>query len=1380
MYIHIKLKSILVTFLAFIFLSINIVGVSAATNFRASQGTYSDKIVINWTPDANVQNYVIKRKMGENNSYRNLGWTESINQYIDYNVEVGYNYYYKIQPFYLNGDFGQLSNECVGYLTKIKPETPTNFVASQGISCNHITLSWNHVSSFDYISAYKIEIYDSNNSLEPTSGLGPGKKNNTGYREQPDTVKYYRIKTAYPWGEESSFSNYIMGYTLPVPVPPENLNASQGLYSDKIVISWKNIADIKEYSIVRCDENYNNCSNIGTSVTNSFIDSNIISGKKYIYRVNTFIDACDAGSEYSNPATGYAKILEPDIQLICDTHSFNKILIGETSNPNHCIIKNIGNSELSINSLTIISNSCHQDSFEIENDQCNNIQPGSHCNFDILFHPTSLEKCSSNISIKSNDPDISDLNTSFEGTGFGFSKITVDPFYYDFDSNPSYQDFTISNSGYALLCIQNISLTGQDYSAFSIIEDQCSNDNLPISSSCKIRVKYTPSSDKQEMSFVTILSNDPEIPIYKISLRGNYLKGDVDGDGFITVKDINTIKELFSFTHYEITSLGYRCDINEDGYISGADISTLLGEYQKNISGIISASPFYHDFSTEESYHDFTITNIGTDSLSIQELNLTGIDASNFNIVDNLCSNQSLPISSNCTFKIKYTPSDSKQKVAFATILSDDPNTPIYKLSLRGSYLIGDVDGDGLIIEADFDALSIAYNKYQNGYTFYELSSLGYRFDLGNMYGYEKDGIFDSLDFNVFMNEYSSSDNDNDGFKRKDNDCDDLNPKIFPGADEICVDGIDQDCNGGDMACLGIMSITPTEIIFGQMKLHNFYKKELIVSNIGHASLEINDLTITYNSPDNYILNNNCLNQILLPQDYCNIELVFKPITSGIKHDIILLNSISLSTNITFTVNGLVQNKNHFNEIHGNPTENTWTIYLASATLDGINLQPEDEIALFDNDIIVGSYKLSNVLAPTNQFSNFLTAWSTLEDSQGYNPGQKYHFKCWIMSTEKEWSQYSIIFKNSSEVDSYSGNVFPTEDALYSVIELNFLSTSTQEIPLKIGYQLVSSYIQPIKPQLNSIFENILPHLEFVKDSKANFFRKIGPTIVNNIGSWNITEGYLIKMNDTKFLNLEGSSVDDNKDIYLNKGYQIVSYLKTESSNAIQAFDCILDNLIFAKNEQGAFLRRIESQWINNIGMLEPGKGYLVKMNHADVLNYSATRKKQKINIANNYVRNHDRHFPLIYGNPLEPTWTLYISKATINGFDLKPNDEIAILDGNTIVGSFVLQEVLTDANKLNNYITAWNLLNDDSGYQPGNIINVIIWDAQNEREYKGAEIIFMNMDGAFVQNVFPAHDGAFSIVNIQYNKPYTILNDGIIDLKDVINLLQYLSKIKE
>lgn len=46
----------------------------------------------------------------------------------------------------------------------------------------------------------------------------------------------------------------------------------------------------------------------------------------------------------------------------------------------------------------------------------------------------------------------------------------------------------------------------------------------------------------------------------------------------------------------------------------------------------------------------------------------------------------------------------------------------------------------------------------------------------------------------------SARDRDNDGYNRK-VDCNDQEASIYPGAKEICGDGIDQDCNGADLAC---------------------------------------------------------------------------------------------------------------------------------------------------------------------------------------------------------------------------------------------------------------------------------------------------------------------------------------------------------------------------------------------------------------------------------------------------------------------------------------------------------------------------------------------------------------------------------------------------
>lgn len=46
-----------------------------------------------------------------------------------------------------------------------------------------------------------------------------------------------------------------------------------------------------------------------------------------------------------------------------------------------------------------------------------------------------------------------------------------------------------------------------------------------------------------------------------------------------------------------------------------------------------------------------------------------------------------------------------------------------------------------------------------------------------------------------------NTDGDNDTYYVETNDCDDTNAAIYPGAPEICGDGIDQDCSGSDLSC---------------------------------------------------------------------------------------------------------------------------------------------------------------------------------------------------------------------------------------------------------------------------------------------------------------------------------------------------------------------------------------------------------------------------------------------------------------------------------------------------------------------------------------------------------------------------------------------------
>jgi len=98
-------------------------------------------------------------------------------------------------------------------------------------------------------------------------------------------------------------------------------------------------------------------------------------------------------------------------------------------------------------------------------------------------------------------------------------------------------------------------------------------------------------------------------------------------------------------------------------------------------------------------------------------------------------------------------------------------------------------------------------------------------------------------------------DQDGDGYTPNQSDCNDNDATVYPGAEEICEDGIDQDCSGSDAIC----SAEPLTVVFGD-SLNTDYPGTIqdtfinINNDVKVAAQVLNTYTWPANTPANAVL----------------------------------------------------------------------------------------------------------------------------------------------------------------------------------------------------------------------------------------------------------------------------------------------------------------------------------------------------------------------------------------------------------------------------------------------------------------------------------------------------------------------------------------------
>ncbi|MBS3776733.1 MAG: choice-of-anchor D domain-containing protein [Bacteroidales bacterium] len=320
--------------------------------------------------------------------------------------------------------------------------------------------------------------------------------------------------------------------------------------------------------------------------------------------------------------TNHVEVPAPHITLSPEHLSFGTIDTGEVA-IDSVYIKNYGVLDLHIQEVYFAGG----DSAEFSIDHsCSTIAPGDSCKVRVTFAPEIIGEKQTTLIIESDDPDTPLITATINGRT-PYPVIATDPDNLEFESLEVGEidslDLIIENNGDAELVIDSVRITNDQSDAFSY---RSSCVTIAQNTSCKMKVVFEPSEPGMHTAELLIYSNDPYNPEVSVSILARTPSARLE---------IQT--EVLDFGSVPVGNL-----------------------------------------ATEQ----LLLQNTGERQLNISSVNISGPNVSLFH-----CSNKCGVISpeGSCTIDLTFQPQSVGPKSAVLEISSNDPDQPVFSVSLRGT-----------------------------------------------------------------------------------------------------------------------------------------------------------------------------------------------------------------------------------------------------------------------------------------------------------------------------------------------------------------------------------------------------------------------------------------------------------------------------------------------------------------------------------------------------------------------------------------------------------------------------------------------------------------------------------------------------------------------
>jgi hypothetical protein len=339
-----------------------------------------------------------------------------------------------------------------------------------------------------------------------------------------------------------------------------------------------------------------------------------------------------------------------------------------------------------------------------------------------------------------------------------------------------------------------------------------------------------------------------------------------------------------------------------------------------------------------------------------------------------------------------------------------------------------------------------------------------------------------------------------------------------------------------------------------------------------------------------------------------------------------------------------------------------------------------------------------------------ITVWGDNSNTpvmDGFQEEEEYAFRIWDSSTEETWPAIAQYSEGSGTYHTDGISI------------LSSLQTRAAElnIPLKAGWNLISSMLISENFLIDSLFSGLKDEMVLLKNGKGQIYWP--KYAVRQIINWNLVDGYQVYMNAPGDIHFSGREAFPEEVVYdLPKEWSLISFVGAEGMSPADAFGSLKNRLVLVKNGDGNVYW--PSYGVDDIGELHHGAGYWICVSSSGSFSYPRTIAISKKSVA---VNETDSWFKPVAGTGNNSTLLLssgpYI---TLNGGPLNTGDEIGVFSASGLcvgAGRWVEGKNLA--------IAIWGddpMTDSRDGILPGEAFSLKAWDEETGLEYE-AEVTF-------------------------------------------------------